>query len=400
MPTPLGFDPEAVDVPVHLHFLGGSTKKDGPSAGAAIALALASLLAETALRRDVAATGEIDTQGRITGVGGLDAKIETAVNAGCKTVIVPVTNLTGPGGIDRLPEPLRRELQILTFDQWRGPHEAFDPERHRLQVVAVEHILEAFEVATVDEAELDAVERLCIDHARGVVPLLNRDQPCPVAVLVKDPGEVDEASFLPALCEGCAGCHLLVPEGSAGQLSGHLPALHPPPQIREVESGGPGLGAALRETAAALPSGDQAMVVVAPYFALKELDHESLSLARPVVYVANNYLAQGYKLKGVKAPLNRTVCRLLHVGRPAFDTFPLLGRKGSSFVPDLGLVPEKYRLDPGRCEELLQRFLAAWLEVVDDAVGTEAITHGGRLIANSKRRGRSPAGLIFGAKPF
>ncbi len=40
-------------------------------------------------------------------------------------------------------------------------------------------------------------------------------------------------------------------------------------------------------------------------------------------------------------------------------------------MPDLGLVPEKYRLDPGRCEKLLQRFLAAWLEVVDDAVGNE-----------------------------
>ena len=30
--------------PVHLHFMGASTKKDGPSAGGAIALALASLL--------------------------------------------------------------------------------------------------------------------------------------------------------------------------------------------------------------------------------------------------------------------------------------------------------------------------------------------------------------------
>ncbi len=235
--TPLGFDPEAVDVPVHLHFLGGSTKKDGPSAGAAIALALASLLAETALRRDVAATGEIDTQGRITGVGGLDAKIETAVNAGCKTVIVPVTNLTGPGGIDRLPEPLRRELQILTFDQWRGPHEAFDPERHRLQVVAVDHIVEAFEVARVDEAELDAVERMCVDHARGAVPLLRGGQPCPVALLVKDPAEIDLESFEPALCEGCAGCRLLIPKGTAGQLSMELSSAAPPPDTFEIEPG-------------------------------------------------------------------------------------------------------------------------------------------------------------------
>jgi len=368
----LGFDPETVDVPVHLHFLGGSTRKDGPSAGAAIALALASLLSGSPLRRDVAATGEIDTQGRITGVGGIDAKIETAINAGCKTVVIPAANLTGPGGIDRLPDPVRRELQILTFEQWRTPHEAFDPEHHRLQVVAVEHILEAFEVARVDELELDAVERLCTEHARGVQPMLTRDQPCPVAVLVKNAEEIDEVSFLPALCEGCAGCHLLVPAGSTGRPSFQLPALNPPPLTREIQPGAQGLGAALRETAAALPPGDDPMVVVAPFFALQELGDESLSSARPVVFIANNYLAQGYKIKGVKASLNRTVCRLLHVGRPALDSFPLLGRKGGVFVPDLGAVPEKYRLDPGRCEELLQRFLDAWLDVVDSTVAAEA----------------------------
>jgi ATP-dependent Lon protease len=283
-------------------------------------------------------------------------------------VIVPVTNLTGPGGIDRLPEPLRRELQILEFDQWKGSHEPFDPERHRLQVVAVDHILEAFEIARVDDAELAAVERICVDHARGVVPLLTPEQPCPMAVLVKDPEEIDEESFQPALCRGCAGCNLLVPEGTAGHWSNLLPSEVRRPRTFEVETGAKGLEAALREAAAELPPGDSPMVVVAPYFALRELGCESLSLARPVVFFANNYLAQGYKLGGIKGVFNHTVCRLLHVGRPALDTFPLLGRKDGVFVPDLGLVPEKYRLDPGRCEILLRRFLTAWINVVDGAV--------------------------------
>jgi ATP-dependent Lon protease len=167
----LGFDPRAVDVPVHLHFLGASTKKDGPSAGAAIAIALASLLSGAILRRDVAATGEIDTQGRITGVGGIDAKIETAINAGCRTVIVPADNLSGPAGIDRLPEPLRRELQIVSFKQWSDGEQAFDRELHVLQVVAVDHIVQAFEVATLDEDDLNAVESRILSHALEVAPL-------------------------------------------------------------------------------------------------------------------------------------------------------------------------------------------------------------------------------------
>jgi ATP-dependent Lon protease len=132
--------------------MGGSTRKDGPSAGVAIALALASLLGNRAIRRDVAVTGEIDTQGRVTGVGGVDVKLETAVNAGCRTLIVPVDNLEGPGGVARLPDAVRSELQVLSFDEWKTGAWEFDPARHAIQVVAVDHIEQAFEVAAVDES--------------------------------------------------------------------------------------------------------------------------------------------------------------------------------------------------------------------------------------------------------
>ncbi len=109
----LGIDAADMSTPVHLHFMGGSTKKDGPSAGTAIALALASLFGKRKIRRDVAATGEVDTQGRVTGIGGMGVKLETAYAAGCKTLIFPRENLTGSEGIDRLPDALKHELQIL-----------------------------------------------------------------------------------------------------------------------------------------------------------------------------------------------------------------------------------------------------------------------------------------------
>ncbi len=132
----LRIDAAEMSTPVHLHFMGGSTRKDGPSAGAAIALALASLFGKRKIRRDVAITGEVDTQGRITGVGGMGVKLETAYAAGCKTLIIPRENLDGTEGIDRLPDALKKELQILTFAQWKGAHEPFDYSRHMLQVVA------------------------------------------------------------------------------------------------------------------------------------------------------------------------------------------------------------------------------------------------------------------------
>lgn len=368
----LGIDAERVRDAVHLHFLGASTKKDGPSAGTAIALALASLLSGTPLRRDVAATGEIDTQGRITGVGGLDAKLETAANAGCRTVLIPAANLSGPGGIDRLPAPLRRELQVLGFEAWRAPHEPFDPARHRLQVVAVDHILQAFEVARIDAAEVAAAEAACIDHARRIAGLRRPQQPCPVAVLVKDPEEFDGGERPRGLCDSCRGCRLLVPPGSAAAWSAAQRPAGEHTVISELGSGPQALGGALRRIAGELEPGAPPMVVVAPFFALEGLEPEALELPRESLVFANNYLAQGLKLSGVKAAFNRTVCRLLHFEPEALDSFPLLSRRDGVFVADLGLLPEKYRLDPGRCEELLERFLGAWLEVVDADVKTNA----------------------------
>ena len=151
----LGIDTADMSTPVHLHFMGGSTKKDGPSAGAPIALALASLFGGRKIRRDVAVTGEIDTQGRVTGIGGMGVKLETAYAAGCKTLIIPRENLTGIEGIDRLPDALKQELQILTFEQWKAPHEPFDYSRHMLQVVAVDDIVQASEVAFINQDEID-----------------------------------------------------------------------------------------------------------------------------------------------------------------------------------------------------------------------------------------------------
>ncbi len=359
----LGFDPQAVDVPVHLHFLGASTKKDGPSAGAAIALALASLLSGTTLRRDVAATGEVDTQGRITGVGGIDAKIETAVSAGCRTVLIPAANREGPGGLDRLPDALRRELLIVDFDIWRAGSEPFDPERHAIQVVMVDHITQALEVAALPTASITELEAACVEHARGLAPLVRDRQTCPLALLVKEPDELDDPALAQGLCEHCSGCRLLVPKGTGGELP-VADGGRRVERLLEIEPGPEALAEAIRKAAAE----DEPRVVVAPYFALRELDLGGVSAGRPITFFANNWLAQGFKLKDIKRALNRAICRLQHFGRAAVDTFPLLTERNGVFVADLSRLPESLRLDPGRCEELLNRFLDAWVAAADEVL--------------------------------
>src|SRR5207253_658299 len=71
---------------VHLHLPAGAVPKDGPSAGIAIATALASLLCRRPARHDVAMTGELTLRGRILPIGGLKEKLTAAARAGVKTV--------------------------------------------------------------------------------------------------------------------------------------------------------------------------------------------------------------------------------------------------------------------------------------------------------------------------
>jgi len=86
---PLGIPLDAfTQTDVHLHLPAGAVPKDGPSAGIAIATALASLLCRRPARHDVAMTGELTLRGRILPIGGLKRKLTAAARAGVKTVLV------------------------------------------------------------------------------------------------------------------------------------------------------------------------------------------------------------------------------------------------------------------------------------------------------------------------
>ena len=79
---------------IHIHCPEGSVSKDGPSAGAAITLAIYSRLNNIPIRNDYAITGEINLQGDITAIGGLEAKILGSIRAGIKTIVYPESNQT------------------------------------------------------------------------------------------------------------------------------------------------------------------------------------------------------------------------------------------------------------------------------------------------------------------
>jgi ATP-dependent Lon protease len=102
---------------LHLHVPAGAIPKDGPSAGVAMALALASLVLQRPCRADVACTGELTLRGRVLAVGGLREKLLAAARAGLQTVCLPRENGRGLGDLFR---SLRRRLrlsQVATLEE-------------------------------------------------------------------------------------------------------------------------------------------------------------------------------------------------------------------------------------------------------------------------------------------
>ena len=77
---------------IHIHCPEGATPKDGPSAGTAITVCLISLLQNKPIKNNIAITGEINLEGNVTAIGGLDLKILGGIRAGVDTFIYPQEN--------------------------------------------------------------------------------------------------------------------------------------------------------------------------------------------------------------------------------------------------------------------------------------------------------------------
>lgn len=130
----LGIDTSDYDI--HLNFPGG-TPVDGPSAGITIVVAIYSAITNTYIDNKIAMTGEVSIHGKVKPVGGIIPKVEAAMNAGAKRVLIPKEN-------------------------WQEIFKTFD-----IEVIPVEDVIEAVDMATIGHSE-----------ARSIIP-----QPLEVNVL-------------------------------------------------------------------------------------------------------------------------------------------------------------------------------------------------------------------------
>jgi len=95
---------------IHVHFPAGAVPKDGPSAGVTVCTAMVSALTNSAVRSDVAMTGEISLRGRVLPIGGLKEKTMAALRHGIHTVIIPKDNEKDLSEID---QTVRKSLNFV-----------------------------------------------------------------------------------------------------------------------------------------------------------------------------------------------------------------------------------------------------------------------------------------------
>jgi len=104
----------------HIHVPEGAIPKDGPSAGVAMVVSLASLYTGRPVRKDVAMTGEITLRGDVLPVGGIKEKVIAAVRAGIKNIILPYLN---EKDVVELPDNVKKGI---TFHLVQGIEEALE----------------------------------------------------------------------------------------------------------------------------------------------------------------------------------------------------------------------------------------------------------------------------------
>lgn len=87
-----GIKDDTDEYDLHIHIPSGAIPKDGPSAGLAVVMSLASLFCNQPIDPKIAFTGEITLTGRVLPVGGIKEKVIAAKRAGIDTIYLPEEN--------------------------------------------------------------------------------------------------------------------------------------------------------------------------------------------------------------------------------------------------------------------------------------------------------------------
>ena len=81
------------DYDIHIQFLQAYSGVEGDSASISVAISILSAITGIPIKQSLAMTGSLSILGEVMPVGGITAKVEAAINAGIKEVIIPSSNI-------------------------------------------------------------------------------------------------------------------------------------------------------------------------------------------------------------------------------------------------------------------------------------------------------------------
>ncbi len=102
------------NIDIHVHVPEGAIPKDGPSAGVAMVVVMASALSKKRVKKKVAMTGEITLRGKVLPVGGIKGKVLAGHRDGIRTIILPKENEKDLSGI---PSYVKRNINFILVEE-------------------------------------------------------------------------------------------------------------------------------------------------------------------------------------------------------------------------------------------------------------------------------------------
>ena len=108
---------------IHIHVPEGAIKKDGPSAGIALTLAILSAVTNKKIPSSLALTGEITLRGHVLEIGGLKEKSIGALRSGIKTVIIPEDNVKD---LEKLPAEVKNAVKFILVKSFKDVYKVIN----------------------------------------------------------------------------------------------------------------------------------------------------------------------------------------------------------------------------------------------------------------------------------
>lgn len=100
---------------IHIHFIDATSKKDGPSAGLAIGVSLASIKENKKIPSDIAFSGELTLNGSVLKIGGLKEKLIVAYNKNIKVVYMPKDNVED---LVNIPKVILDNMEVIPISNF------------------------------------------------------------------------------------------------------------------------------------------------------------------------------------------------------------------------------------------------------------------------------------------